>query len=220
MIMLSTAQTMRSIEEKKDKYAKIVAECLSELMNGGYLTDKALMENVSKSGELVDSPTGRIVNPGHSMEAAWFVISEGVLTGNTEAIAFGKKIIDLTLPLGWDKENSGIIAFTDINGNPPVQLEWDMKLWWPQCETMIAARLAYLLFKEEKYNKLYEDLKVYCEKYFCDNEDGEWYGYLHYDNSVSTTLKGNIFKGPFHIPRLYMIMAVIDETDNILGYMK
>ena len=154
------------------------------------------------------------------MEAAWFVISEGIITNNTQAINFGKKIIDLTLPLGWDKAHSGIIAFTDINGNPPVQLEWDMKLWWPQCETMIAARLAYLLFKEEKYNKLYEDLKAYCKKYFCDNEDGEWYGYLHYDNSVSTTLKGNIFKGPFHIPRLYMIMAIIDKTGNILDYMK
>ena len=95
-----------------------------------------------------------------------------------------------------------------------------MKLWWPQCEAMIALRLAYIYFKDEKYNALYNEIKVYCEKYFCDNEDGEWYGYLHYDNTVSTTLKGNIFKGPFHIPRLYMIMASMDETNDIVEYMK
>ena len=94
-----------------------------------------------------------------------------------------------------------------------------MKLWWPQCETMIALRLAYTVFKDEKYLKLYEEFKEYCEKYFVDNEHGEWYGYLHYDNTVSTTLKGNIFKGPFHIPRLYIIMAMMDEFGGILEYM-
>ena len=152
------------------------------------------------------------------MEAAWFVMLEGILTNNREAIEAGKKIIDITLPLGWDKKHGGIIAFTDVAGKPPVQLEWDMKLWWPQCVNMIAMRMAYLLFKEEKYQEYYEVIKDYCEKYFVDQEHGEWYGYLHYDNTVSTTLKGNIFKGPFHIPRLYMIMAVLDESGDIRKY--
>ncbi len=220
MIMLATSQVMRSIEEIKSKYDKIAKDCLNEILNGGYLTDKALLEHVSKDGKAVDCPTGRIVNPGHSLEAAWFIMAEGLLTDNKEAIQAAKKIIDITLPLGIDKKNGGIIAFTDLNGNPPVQLEWDMKLWWPQCEAMIALRLAYLTLKEEKYNDLYLELKEYSKKYFCDEKNGEWYGYLHYDNTVSTTLKGNIFKGPFHIPRLYMIMALMDETNNILEFMK
>jgi len=147
-------------------------------------------------------------------------MAEGLLTDNQKAIDAAKKIIDITLPLGIDKKHGGIIAFTDLKGLPPVQLEWDMKLWWPQCEAMIALRLAYLVFKEEKYNDLYLELQKYCEKYFIDNKNGEWYGYLHYDNTVSTTLKGNIFKGPFHIPRLYMIMASMDETNSILSFMK
>ena len=188
---------------------EIAKETVKEIKE--HWTDKGLLENVSPEGEFSDTPTGRIVNPGHSMEAAWFVISEGVLTGNTEAIAFGKKIIDLTLPLGWDKENSGIIAFTDINGNPPVQLEWDMKLWWPQCETMIAARLAYLLFKEEKYNKLYEDLKVYCEKYFIDNEDGEWYGYWRY------RVDGYRIIAQINDNKVLVIVVKIDKREDIYG---
>jgi N-acylglucosamine 2-epimerase len=61
-------------------------------------------------------------------------------------------------------------------------------------------------------------LERYCEKHFVDAQNGEWYGYLHYDNTPSTTLKGNIFKGPFHIPRLYMIMAVLDEDGCIKRY--
>lgn len=220
MIMLATTQVMRSIDGLWDKYAPIAKECLDEILHGGYLTEKALLESVSKDGGFVNTPQGRIVNPGHSMEAAWFIMAEGIVTKNQEAIDAAKTIIDITEPLGIDKKHGGIIAFTDIDGKPPVQLEWDMKLWWPQCETMIAARLAYLVFGDKKYDKLYTKLKKYCEKYFCDKKDGEWYGYLHYDNTVSTTLKGNIFKGPFHIPRLYMIMTVMDETNGIEAFMK
>ena len=219
MIMLSTAQTMRSVcVENKEKYNKIATACLDEILNGGFLTEQGLLESVSAEGKFVDSPSGRIVNPGHSMEAAWFVMLEGIISKNQAAIEAGKKIIDITLPLGWDEKYGGIIAFTDLKKNPPVQLEWDMKLWWPQCETMIAMRLAYIMFGEEKYLAKYEEIKAYCEKYFVDTKHGEWYGYLHYDNTPSTTLKGNIFKGPFHIPRLYMIMAVLDEDNNLDRY--
>lgn len=216
MIMLATAQVMQTMKaEVKDKYAKIAESFLQEVRFGGFLTEKALLENVDVNGKPVDSPTGRIVNPGHSMEAAWFVMAQGILMNDPEVIECGRHIIDITLPLGWDQKHGGIIAFTDVAGKPPVQLEWDMKLWWPQCETMIAARLAYILFGDEKYRKLCEDLESYCEKYFVDEEFGDWYGYLHYDNTPSTTLKGNIFKGPFHIPRLYIIMALLDETGRM-----
>ncbi len=219
MIMLSTAQTMRAVDaENRERYGAIAKNCLSEILHGGFLTEKALLENVSAEGKTVDTPTGRIVNPGHSMEAAWFVMLEGLLCGDKEALEAGRRIIDITLPLGWDEKNGGIIGFCDVSGRPPVQLEWDMKLWWPQCETMIAARMAYAIFKDDKYLELYRKLEDYCERYFLDREYGEWYGYLHYDNTPSTTLKGNIFKGPFHIPRLYMIMAALDGGDSVVKY--
>lgn len=217
MIMLSTSQVMRSITGK-EKYAAVANECLDKILNGGFLTEQALLENVSSDGKFINSPNGRIVNPGHSMEAAWFLILEGIITNNQVALSAAKRIIDITLPLGWDKKHGGIISFTDIDNNPPVQLEWDMKLWWPQCETIIALSLAYSVFGEEKYKRMCKTVEEYCEKYFVDKDCGEWYGYLHYDNSVSTTLKGNIFKGPFHIPRLYMIMSVLEEDGNLNRY--
>lgn len=219
MIMLSTAQTMRSINGDA-KYDKIATDCLDEILNGGFLTEKALLESVSADGKFVDSPSGRIVNPGHSMECAWFLMLEGIINNNQEAMEKGKKIIDITWPLGWNEKYGGIIAFTDVSGKPPVQLEWDMKLWWPQCETIIALSMAYMLFKDEKYKEMLKKTEEFCEKYFIDNRNGEWYGYLHYDNSVSTSLKGNIFKGPFHIPRLYMIMSILKENGNLDEYIK
>lgn len=220
MIMLSTAQVMRSMNTPlRGYYDEIAAECLNEILNGGYLKETALLESVSESGEFINSPSGRVVNPGHSMEAAWFVMAEGLLRKDRKALEKGKEIIDKTEPIGWDKKNGGIIAFADVLNNPPQSLEHDMKLWWPQCETMIAARLAHSVFGDEKYKKLYEETLSYCEKYFVDKECGEWLGYLHYDNTPSSDLKGNIFKGPFHIPRLYMIMAVMDDGGGIEKFM-
>lgn len=218
MIMLSTAQELRSINEVAEKYDAIAKECLDEILHGGFLTEKALLENVAADGSFVDSPTGRIVNPGHSLEAAWFVMTEGLLTNNQEALDAAKKMIDITLPLGI-KDNS-IIAFTDVSGKPPVALEWDMKLWWPQCEAMIALRLAGKIYQDEKYTKLYEEILEYVNTHFRDYENGEWYGYLHYDGTVSTTLKGNTYKGCFHVPRFYMIMEAMEEENGILKYMK
>lgn len=219
MIMLATCQVMRSVSNS-EKYNEIAKDCLDKILYGGFLTENGLMENTDEKGKFANTPTGRIVNPGHSMECAWFVMLEGMITKNEEAVKMGKKIIDITWPLGWDEKHGGIIAFTDVLGFPPQQLEWDMKLWWPQCEAMVALRMAYMLFGDEAYKEKYNIVKNYCKKYFCDEKDGEWYGYLHYDNTVSTTLKGNIFKGPFHVPRLYIIMAILDEYDSFDKYVE
>jgi len=218
MIMLSTAQVLRSISEVSEKYDALAKQFLNEILHGGFLKEKALMENVASDGSFVDSPTGRHVNPGHSLEAAWFVLAEGLLTKNQEAIDAAKKIIDITLPLGL--KDSSILSFIDVCGKPSIALEWDMKLWWPQCEAIIALRLAGEVFGDEKYTKLSEEIYEYTEQHFRDKEYGEWYGYLHYDRTVSTTLKGNIYKGCFHVPRLYMIMEAMEEKDGILKYMQ
>lgn len=217
MIMLATAQVLRSVEEISDKYAKIASDCLEEILHGGFLTENGLLEHVRLDGSFVDSPTGRIVNPGHSMEAAWFVLAEGIMTGNEEAIQAGKKIIDITVPLGM--KDGSFIAFTDVMGQPPMALEWDMRLWWPQCEAMIALRLAAQIFQENQYEEWYQEILAYVEANFRDKEHGEWYGYLHYDSTVSTTIKGNIFKGCFHVPRFYMIMDTLDRENSIKKYM-
>ena len=39
---------------------------------------------------------------------------------------------------------------------------------------------------------------------FPDSEYGEWFGYLHREGHISSTLKGNLWKGPFHLPRMQL----------------
>lgn len=217
MIMLSTARVMAECAPCKEKYDKLCDKYVKDILDGGFISyeNKVLLENVSEDGKFVDTPTGRLVNPGHSLETAWFLMIEGLLNNDDKILEAAKYIVDITMPVGLDKEHGGIIAFCDALGKPATSLEWDMKLWWPQNEAIIANRLAYEIFKEEKYKNNYEMLLEYAFDKFSDNEYGEWYGYLHYDSTVSNHLKGNIFKGPFHLPRMLMILDGI-EKGNII----
>ena len=92
-------------------YKEMQKECLDEILHGGYITDKGVLESVSVDGAFVDTPLGRVVNPGHSMEAAWFIMAEGIIAQNDEAIKAAKKIIDITLPLLSVAFCSGFLFF-------------------------------------------------------------------------------------------------------------
>ena len=211
MILLSTAQVLRKIN--KEKYHKIARECADEILVH-FIEGKGLLENVGLNGAFLDTPTGREVNPGHSLEAAWFLMAEGVYRNDDVLKLKAKEIIDISMKLGY--RDGGIIAFCDCDGNPPSQLEWDMKIWWPQCEAMIANLLCYTVFGEKKYLYDYEALREYCFSRYPDPEHGEWYGYLHYDGTVANTLKGNVSKGPFHLPRMLMIVDKLESGKTIL----
>ncbi len=216
MIMIATSRSMAECAptpEAKEKYAAYARLFTEEFLSGGFISDSlgVVLETVAPDGSFMDTPMGRQVNPGHGLETAWFLMVEGLLEKNEKALLAGKKIIDITMPRGIDKVHGGIISFADALGKPATALEWDMKLWWPQNEAIIANRMAYMIFGEEKYKEAYESLLAYAFEHFADHEHGEWYGYLHYDNTPSTTLKGNIFKGPFHLPRMLMLLSMIDD---------
>ena len=210
MIMLSISQVLRKV--KKEKYDAIAKECADEILVH-FIDGKGLLENVGLGGEFIDYPTGREVNPGHSLEAAWFLMAEGVYQNNDLYKAKAKEIIDISMKLGY--RDGGIIAFCDCDGNPPSQLEWDMKIWWPQCEAMIANRLCFNVFGEEKYLRDFEALRDWCFARYPDPEYGEWYGYMHYDGTLANTLKGNVSKGPFHLPRMLYLIDKLERGENI-----
>jgi N-acylglucosamine 2-epimerase len=164
-----------------------------------------MFEHVGLNGEKLDSPKGRLVNPGHSIEAAWFLMTEGIRRNDKKIINRSLDILDWSMDIGWDKKYGGLLYFVDTEGKPAEQLEWDMKLWWPHTEALYALLLAYDVTRDEKYAKKFEMMHDYSFNGFEDKEYGEWFGYLHRDGSVSNTLKGSIFKGPFHLPRALML---------------
>lgn len=208
MILLSTAQVLRKICPQK--YDPIAESMTKDILL--HLTPKGLLENIAPDGSFADTPQGRTVNPGHSLEAAWFLMAQSERTDDPRLLQKAKEIIDISMELGL--RSGGILAFCDCDGKPAPALEWDMKLWWPQCEAMLANKMCYLKTGEQKYLDWYNTIESYVTEHFIDRKNGEWYGYLHYDGTVANTLKGNIFKGPFHIPRMLLLLDKMERLSQ------
>lgn len=164
---------------------------------------KCLLETVGENGEFIDTNMTRTINPGHCIETSWFIMEEAKLRGwDKPMFDLALQVLDWSWDWGWDKQYGGIINFRDCKNLPSQDYSQDMKFWWPQCETIIASLYAYLGTGDEKYLYRHERISEWTYAHFPDAEYGEWYGYLHRDGTVAQPAKGNLYKGPFHIPRM------------------
>ena len=179
---------------------------------------EALLEMVGENGELIDTINGRTINPGHCIETAWFLLEEARYRNwDKDITQTALTILDWSWKWGWDEQYGGIINFKDCRNLPPQDYSQDMKFWWPQTEAIIATLYAYLATKDEKYLEMHKQISDWTYAHFPDKEFGEWYVYLHRDGTVAQPAKGNIFKGPFHIPRMMIRSYMLcDDILNIL----
>lgn len=186
--------------------AKLVEDtidtCIDTIMNKFYRPELGLiLENIAPDGSFSDSFEGRLVNPGHGIEAMWFLMDLGERKKDGELARKAKDITLQLLEYGWDEEKGGIFYFLDVKGYPPQQLEWDQKLWWVHVETMISLLKGYLHTGDQRCLEWYEKVHDYTWSHFADPENPEWFGYLNRNGDVLLPLKGGKWKGCFHVPR-------------------
>ena len=202
MILINTASRIRNVisDPVLDLQINESIESLKDFMKPEF---KALLEMVGPEGEFIDTINGRVINPGHCIETAWFLLEEAKNRGwEKELTAQALQILDWSWEWGWDKQYGGIINFRDCRNLPPQDYSQDMKFWWPQTEAIIATLYAYEATSDDTYLIWHKQISEWTYAHFPDEEFGEWYGYLHRDGTVAQAAKGNIFKGPFHIPRM------------------
>ena len=207
MIMMNVAQCVRQIDNNP-RYDEIISACLETICTKFIKEDeKALFETVGANGERLNTPDGRFINPGHSMETAWFMMKEAV---NRKDKVLMNKCIDVliwSLERGWDNEKGGIFYFVDVENKPVLSLEWDMKLLWVHCEAMIALTYAYRFTKDGKFMAWFDKIMDYVWARYPDEGHPEWFGHLHRDGSPINYIKGSDWKGPFHNVRAFMILT-------------
>lgn len=190
--------------------------CKNEVMEV-FLDRESLLiyENLTVEGEKSDSFEGRLINPGHGIEAMWFMMDLAARTNDHALIERAKEVTLRLLEYGWDKEYGGIFYFLDVKGKPPQQLEWDQKLWWVHLETLIALSKAYQLTGDERCWDWFIRVHKYSWSHFADPEHGEWFGYLNRRGEVLLQLKGGKWKGCFHVPRaLYQIWKTLEKLSD------
>ncbi|WP_339655135.1 AGE family epimerase/isomerase [uncultured Maribacter sp.] len=201
MILSNLVLELEDFLDEKE-IQKTIDFSVHEVMEVFLQKDSCLIyENVLINGDLHDSFEGRLINPGHGLEAMWFMIDIGIRNKDTTLI---KKATDTMLSIldyGWDKEYGGILYFMDAKGHPPQQLEHDQKLWWVHLEALVALAKAYEHRPDEQIKQWYDKVHEYTWSHFPDSEHGEWYGYLNREGKPHLSLKGGKWKGCFHVPR-------------------
>lgn len=212
MILCNLALEIEHLVDKS-LIDKTIETCLDEVLNHFYREDLGLiLENVTTDGQFSDSFDGRVINPGHSLEAMWFIMDLGVKLGREDIIQKAVEIALKTIEFGWDKQYGGIFYFMDVKGYPTQQLEWDQKLWWVHVESMITMLKGYQLTGSQESLAWFEKLHNYTWDRFKDKEFGEWFGYLDRRGDVLLNLKGGKWKGCFHVPRaLYQCWNILDK---------
>ncbi len=185
-----------------DLVKETIDRAIHEVMNVFYQPDVNLIfENVTAEGLRSDTYEGRLINPGHGLEALWFLMDLAVRDNNSPLIEKATDIALHILDFGWDQQEGGIFYFLDQQGKPLLQLEWDQKLWWVHAEAIVCMLKAYSLTGNESCWSWFEKLHNYTFDHFADKEYGEWFGYLNRRGEVLLPLKGGKWKGCFHVPR-------------------
>ena len=181
---------------------ELIDQVIHEVMEVFYQPSTGLiMESVHLDGSFSDTFEGRLVNPGHIIEAMWFMMD---LAERRKDQVLMNKCVDIAiraLEFGWDEKYEGILYFKDILNRPPQQLEWDQKLWWVHLESLVCMAKGYAYTGDERCKTWFERLDAYAFEHFADPEFGEWYGYLNRQGEPLLTLKGGKWKGCFHVPR-------------------
>ena len=206
MILCNVALEIEPLLEK-DFMEKTIETCIHEVMDVFYRPELGLIvEHLGTNNELVDCMDGRLLNPGHAIEAMWFIMDLGKRLNDQKLI---EKAVDIALKeveYGWDEKYGGIFYFMDRLGHPLQQLEWDQKLWWVHIETLITMIKGYELTGNAECLAWFERI------HFADKEHPEWFGYLNRQGEVLLTLKGGKWKGCFHVPRgLFQCWNVLEE---------
>lgn len=175
--------------------------------------DTAVLENIGPNDAELPGAVGRLQNPGHALEAGWLLLRYAQSRGDPSLAArVLKGFVDGPLEWGWDPRYGGVVAFCDVDGHCPTQLEARMKLWWPQLEAMVALLTAFAHTRRPQYLRRFHRVAQYAWSRFRDPKHGEWFGYLAYDGTTALSIKGGPYKGCFHLPRaLLMCEELLDE---------
>lgn len=181
----------------------LIEECIVTVMEEFYRPELGgiIVENINLDGSLSDTFEGREMNPGHAIEAMWFILDLSKRLNRPELAEKAVKITTTMIEYGWDKEHGGIFYFMDRLGKPSQKLEWDQKLWWVHIETLITLLKGYNLTGSKECLEWFEKIHEYSWAHFKDQEYPEWYGYLNRQGEPLLSLKGGKWKGCFHVPR-------------------
>uniref|UniRef100_A0A8C9GKM0 N-acylglucosamine 2-epimerase n=1 Tax=Piliocolobus tephrosceles TaxID=591936 RepID=A0A8C9GKM0_9PRIM len=123
MLLNLVEQLGEADEELAGKYTELGDWCARRILQHVQRDGQAVLENVSEDGKELSGCLGRQQNPGHALEAGWFLLRHCIRKGDPELRAH---VVDkfLLLPFrsGWDPDHGGLFYFQDADDFCPTQV--------------------------------------------------------------------------------------------------
>lgn len=117
MITLVTAQELRKHLGEDPAVTAWIDRCLDDLVRLFVKPElRVVMESVAPDGSLAGHFDGRLLNPGHAIEAAWFVLDEARHRQDSQLQQLGCNMLDWMWQRGWDAQYGGLFYFRDVHG--------------------------------------------------------------------------------------------------------
>lgn len=183
-------------------------------------------EVITKDNQFFSKLLGSHINPGHTVEDAWFLMDSLVLTGDEDRMEQVYRIVKKTLKLGWDEAYGGLLRYASLTGGAPAgdntgleaepmsqQLAgWGDKLWWVHSEALYTTLRCYLQTGDEDFLGWYRRLFAYIYRTF-PNEDPEireWIQIRTREGKPEEKVVALPVKDPYHVIRnLCLILELL-----------
>ena len=191
-----------------DEYNSEIRDAVDNIMKFWNEDMGFMFESIRADGVFdVDSSDGRLINPGHALEAMWFIMQYADAQENKQLAERACLLTYKILDYGWDKECGGIFYFKDALGRPLLEPKTYFKIWWAHCEAAVAALYAYKMSGDAKFLDWFLKIDEWSWQHFNDPEYGEWFGYVDRAGNVCHSFKGSNWKTFFHLPR-YLLTCI------------
>lgn len=172
---------------------------------------RLLFEFATLDNQLLDSPRGRAVVPGHAIESMWFMIHIFQREGDAARVRQAVETIRWHVEFGWDDEYGGLYNARDAEGKPPWWSFADAKIWWPHTEALYALLLAHEVSGEPWCMEWFQRVHDYAFSHYPVPGYGEWRQKLDRRGQPISDTVALPVKDPFHLPRALIYCTEVLE---------
>jgi len=239
MIQINTAFSLASAMEQFDdvEHSKVREDALRMRRSilESFVDEDDVLHEFIKDDDTFDNRTilGRMMNPGHILEDAWFMLEGMDRARDAQSITKVAAIARKALELGWDEKFGGLFQYADMDGGKPAGVtdglsdektvkkiicDWDNKLWWPHSEALYTTLLMYIITGDEEFWRYHEKIHRYTFDTFPnpDRSIGEWIQIRDREGRPVDKIVALPVKDPFHIMRnLILLIELINESCEI-----
>jgi mannose/cellobiose epimerase-like protein (N-acyl-D-glucosamine 2-epimerase family) len=150
---------------------------------------------------------------GHNLKGAWVLLQLFEITRQAHFREAAHAILDFSIRFGYDAANGGFFHYVYRSG----PLASQEKLWWTNCEALMALLLAVRLGDGSKYLPYFNGTLDFCMNSFYDPQHGEWYRSCDAGGTPWNSTKGGGDKGAYHTVQAcafaYECLLAIERTE-------